>query len=40
MGVLPVSGDGDLTARIAYTILLFGAVVLGLRVAGWYFDWP
>ncbi len=33
-------GDGQFTAKIAYTIIIFGLCVLGLQVAGWYYAWP
>ena len=37
---LLVLGDGAYTAKIAYTIIVFGAVILGLRLLGWYYEWP
>ena len=34
-------GSGDYTAKIAYTIIVFGLCILGLQtVERWYIDWP
>lgn len=34
-------GDGQFTAKIAYTIILFGVCILGLQLLGqWYSYWP
>lgn len=33
-------GEGQYTAKIAYTILVFGLCVLGIQALAWYRDWP
>jgi hypothetical protein len=33
-------GDSGYVSKLCYLIILFGAVVLGLRVLDWYYAWP
>jgi hypothetical protein len=33
-------GDTSGVTKLCYVIILFGVVVVGLRVLGWYFAWP
>ena len=39
-----MSGDGDFTSKIAYTIIVVAGLILAFRVAtyyyDWYYDWP